>query len=184
VSSWQLYHQSSLVDGAGNCTTPNNVWSQISGGYGPVSGGAFSNTGLTNGTCYQWALNSWSNAGNLNQVFTQLVMIDTSAPSVPSVPILAANSDTGSSHTDGLTAIANSLVFTGSADANSTIKLYAGGTRIAPATVSSGGGYSVTTTTALAGGVYTVTAQAADAAGNTSSASAGYAVVIHLTCPN
>jgi hypothetical protein len=67
---WQLYRHSLTVDGAGNCTIPAVDWTQIVTGGGPVSDGAFSNTGLTNGTCYQWALNSWDSANNLNQVLT------------------------------------------------------------------------------------------------------------------
>jgi len=111
-------------------------------------------------------------------------MIDTTPPSAPSTPILAPGSDTGSSSTDGLTRLTTGLVFSGTAEANSTVTVYNGATALGFATASSGGAYSVTTTVALAGGAYTITAKAADPAGNVSPVSGGYAVVIHATCPN
>jgi hypothetical protein len=117
-----------------------------------------------------------------NQISTT-VSYDTVAPSAPSAPILAVGSDIGNSHTDGLTSIANGLVFTGSAEANSTVKIYNGGTLLGTGTATSGGAYSVTTTSPLAGGVYAITVKATDTAGNISPISAVYTVVIHTTCP-
>ncbi len=71
-------------------------------------------------------------------------------PPVPSVPDLAAGSDTGNSSTDNITKTVNGLVFTGTATAGSTVKIYAGGsTVIGSATATAGGAYSVTTTGAL-----------------------------------
>ena len=113
------------------------------------------------------------------------VTILTATPTSPSAPLLAVASDTGSSHTDGLTSISNGLVFTGTAATGSIVNLYNGGTllNLVPVTAASGV-YSITTTSALAGGVWPITAKITDLAGNVSTASTGYTVVIHLTCPN
>jgi hypothetical protein len=73
------------------------------------------------------------------------------APVAPSAPDLAAGSDTGNSNTDNITQTLNGLVFTGTAEANSTVQIYLGGiTVIGTGLASSGGVYSVTTTIALA----------------------------------
>jgi hypothetical protein len=97
---------------------------------------------------------------------------------------LTVASDTGTSHTDGLTSIANGLVFTGSAEAGSSVKVYTdGGTLIGTGTAT-GGSYSITTTTALGAGAHTITVTATDAAGNASSTSSSYTVIEHTTCPN
>ena len=72
-------------------------------------------------------------------------------PAAPSVPDLAVGSDTGNSSTDNITKTLNGLVFTGTAQAGSTVRIYVGGsTVIGTALATVGGAYSVTTTTAIA----------------------------------
>jgi hypothetical protein len=72
------------------------------------------------------------------------------APPAPSVPDLAAGSDTGSSNTDNITKTLNGLVFTGTAEGSSEVKIYLNGvTVIGTANATAGGAYTVTTTTAL-----------------------------------
>jgi hypothetical protein len=72
-------------------------------------------------------------------------------PAAPSVPDLAPSSDTGSSNTDNITKTLNSLVFTGTAEAGSTVNIYANGTppAIGQAVATAGGNYTVTTTIAI-----------------------------------
>ena len=64
------------------------------------------------------------------------------APPAPSVPDLAAGSDTGSSNTDNVTKTLNGLVFTGTAEAGSTVKIIVGGTTEIGSAVATGGAYS------------------------------------------
>ena len=94
------------------------------------------------------------------------------APIAPSTPDLAAASDTGSSNTDNITRTLTGLVFTGTAEASSTVKIYAGG-EIGSATASAGGVYSVTTTVPLPDNtpnLITATATNGDGAGPVSGA--------------
>ncbi len=72
-------------------------------------------------------------------------------PAAPPQPDLAAASDTGISPTDNITKTLNGLVFTGTAEAGSTlVTIYVGGsTAIGTAVPNLAGAYSVTTTTAI-----------------------------------
>ena len=71
-------------------------------------------------------------------------------PAAPSTPDLAPGSDTGISNTDNLTKTLNGLVFTGTAEVGSTVKVYVGGsTEIGSSVAAAGGAYSVTTTVAI-----------------------------------
>jgi hypothetical protein len=71
-------------------------------------------------------------------------------PVAPSVPDLAAGSDTGSSNTDNITKTLNGLVFTGTATPGTDIQIYLDGTTVIGTGLTTGGGtWSVTTTTAL-----------------------------------
>ena len=64
----------------------------------------------------------------------------------------------------------NTLTLTGTAEANSTVKVYDGATLLGSATANGSGAWSYTTA-ALANGAHSLTATATDAAGNTSAAS-------------
>jgi hypothetical protein len=95
-------------------------------------------------------------------------------PLAPSIPDLAPASDTGISPTDNITQTLNGLVFTGTAEAGSTVKIYVAGlTMIGSALATSGGLYSVTTTTAIsddAANAITATATNVDGVGPASAA--------------
>ena len=95
------------------------------------------------------------------------VTIDTSAPAAPT--IASFSKDTGVVG-DGITDD-NTLTFTGSAQANSTVRLYDGATLLGTATANGSGTWSFNTAT-LADGAHSFTATAADTAGNASAASA------------
>jgi gliding motility-associated-like protein len=114
---------------------------------------------------------------------TPALTFDTSDPVAPSTPVLAAASDSGVSNSDNITNASAPIVFTGTAEAGSTVTLYGtdGITAIGTG-IATGGNWSITASTP-AQGVHTVTAKATDAAGNVSPASAGLAVTIDTTSP-
>lgn len=127
-------------------------------------------------------------AGNVSSLTTSITfVIDTSAPAVPTGLVLAAGQDTGSSSTDKITMI-NTPQLTGSAEANSSITLYAGTgttTPIGTGTTNASGVFTVTVSPALVDGTYTITARATDAAGNQSNASSSLSsLVIDTAAPS
>jgi hypothetical protein len=106
---------------------------------------------------------------------------DTAAPAAPSTPDLLEASDTGSSSTDNITSD-TTPTFTGTAEEDSTVKIYSDGVERGSGTAT-GGNYSITTS-ALGSGVHSITAKATDAAGNESPASGALSVTIDTTAPN
>ncbi len=92
--------------------------------------------------------------------------VSAAVPASPSTPDLAAASDTGNSSTDNITQTLNGLVFTGTAEVGSTVKIYVGvSTEIGSSVASAGGAYSVTTIVAIpnnATNLITATATNAD----------------------
>ena len=108
------------------------------------------------------------------------VTIDTAAPAASSTPALDAASDTGASHSDGITADTTPTI-TGTAEAGATVKLYEGGTLLGSA-VATGGAWSITSS-ALGEGQHTVTTTVTDTAGNVSGASSGLTFTIDTTAP-
>ncbi|CAH0240659.1 hypothetical protein SRABI118_02706 [Massilia sp. Bi118] len=110
------------------------------------------------------------------------ITFDTLAPAASSAPDLAAASDKGTSSTDNLTN-ATSLVFTGTAEAGATVKLYDsdGSTEIGSGTAT-GGNWTIATST-LGAGSHSVTAKVFDAAGNVSAASSATTVTIDTAAP-
>ncbi len=87
-----------------------------------------------------------------------VVKIDTAAPTAPTMATPTNNANGG-------------LNLTGTAEANSVVKVFDGTTQIGSATANSSGVWSYTTG-ALAAGSHNLTAKATDAAGNTGAASA------------
>ena len=76
----------------------------------------------------------------------------------------------------------NTLTLTGTAEANSTVKVYDGATLLGSATANGTGAWTYTTA-ALANGAHSLTATATDAAGNSGVASTALAVTIDTTAP-
>lgn len=85
------------------------------------------------------------------------VSVDTKAPAAPTIAGDTVNS-------------ANQAVVSGTAEANSTVKVYDGTTQVGSASTNSTGAWSVTTS-ALSTGSHVLTAKATDVAGNISAAS-------------
>lgn len=92
---------------------------------------------------------------------TTAVLVDGVPPAMPVVTTPAANSTTTN----------NMIPITGTAEANSTVKVYLDATLLATVTADGSGNYSYVPTIALATGSHTIYTTAADAAGNISSQS-------------
>ena len=106
--------------------------------------------------------------------------LDTGVPTVPAV--LGISSDTGTAG-DGITAD-NTLLFSGNADADSTVDVYLDGALIGSVVADGGGNWSLDySATTLSDGSYAITASARDSAGNASAASSAFNVVIDSTGP-
>ena len=106
------------------------------------------------------------------------VTIDTVAPAAPVITLFTP--DTGTVG-DGITN-ANTLALTGTAEANSTVKVFDGTTLLGSVVANSSGAWTYTTA-ALANGAHSLTATASDAAANTSAASAALTVTIDTVPP-
>ena len=135
----------------------------------PTAAGAWSYTtaALANGA-HSLTATATDAAGNTGVASAALaVTIDTAAPVAPT--IASFSTDSGAVG-DGITND-NTLTLTGTAEANSTVKVYDGATLLGSATANGSGAWSYTTA-ALANGAHSLTATATDAAGNTGAASA------------
>src|SRR6185436_19757572 len=108
------------------------------------------------------------------------LVIDTTAPTAPSTPDLAAGSDSGSSNSDNLTNVTTPTL-TGTAEAGATVTLFdTDGTTVLGTGIATGGNWSIASS-ALSEGSHTLTAKATDAAGNISVDSSGLSVAIDTT---
>src|SRR5213078_2894928 len=108
---------------------------------------------------------------------------DTAAPAAPSQPDLADSSDTGGSQTDNSTFVTTPL-FTGTAEANSIVTVFDGGTSLGTTTADASGNWSFLTSDAKAlgstpgGTTHVITTKATDAAGNVSPASPALTITV------
>jgi len=98
------------------------------------------------------------NAGNIGTSTAHTFTVDTAAPNAPSAPDLQAGSDNGTSQTDNITND-NTLTLTGTAAANSSVKVFDGTTQVGTVTANSSGVWTLTTG-ALADGSHSLTATA------------------------
>ncbi|WP_436277694.1 Ig-like domain-containing protein, partial [Pseudomonas umsongensis] len=112
----------------------------------------------------------------------QTYALDRTAPSAPTL-VLSPGSDSGASNTDGITST-TTPVFTGTAEANSTVTLFDtdGTTVLGTVTADGSGAWSITSST-LSSGAHTVTVKAVDAVGNVSSASVAKSLTIDTAAP-
>ncbi|WP_440216347.1 Ig-like domain-containing protein [Chromobacterium piscinae] len=122
-------------------------------------------------------------AGNASgQSTAYSITVDTAAPAVPSGLALSAASDTGSSHSDGVTGN-NQPTVQGTAEANSTVTVYVDGTAVGTATANGSGVWSYNLASPLADGNHSIRATATDAAGNASGQSTAYSVTVDTAAP-
>ena len=118
-------------------------------------------------------------AGNVSSASSALALtIDTVAPTAPSITSFSPDSGVVGDHITN----ANTLMLTGTAEANSTVKVYDGATLLGSATANGSGAWTYTTV-ALSGGAHNLTATATDAAGNVSASSSAFAVTVDTTAP-
>jgi hypothetical protein len=117
--------------------------------------------------------------GNATLATSAPFAIDTLEPPAPS--IISISEDTGTFANDGITND-QTLVLSGTAEANSTVQIFRDGTAIATATTNGSGNWNFNyTSTSLANGSYSFTAIAMDAAGNTSTMSSPLNVTVDTT---
>lgn len=110
--------------------------------------------------------------------------VDTQAPAAPvitqvadDVGPLTGNLNNGQATNDARPTLS------GTAEANSTVKIYDNGTLIDTVSADGGGAWIFTPGTALSNGNHTLTVTATDAAGNVSSTSAGFNIVVDTVAP-
>jgi len=113
---------------------------------------------------------------------TPSLSFDTLRPDAPSVPLLAAGSDTGVSDRDGMTAN-DKPTFTGTAESGASVTLYDDSGNAIGSGTAVDGVWSIVPAAALADGEHMITAVAVDAAGNASASSAALTVTIDTTAP-
>ena len=121
-------------------------------------------------------------AGNTGDISADyLITIDTTAPLAPDITTISV--DDGSSNTDGITSD-NTLLISGTSEANSTVEVFLDGVSIGTTSTNATGDWIFDYTgTVLADGDYILTAQATDLAGNTSLESSDYPITIDTTLP-
>ena len=107
------------------------------------------------------------------------VTVDTVAPAAPTIASFSTDSGTVGDHITNDT----TPTLTGTAEANSTVKVYDGATLLGSTVTNSNGAWSYTTA-ALTNGAHSLTATASDVAANTSAASAALAVTIDTQAPS
>ncbi|OQS22377.1 Ig-like domain-containing protein [Chromobacterium violaceum] len=122
-------------------------------------------------------------AGNASgQSSAYNITVDTTAPGAPAGLALSAASDTGSSHSDGMTSN-NQPTVQGTAEAGSTVTVYVDGTAVGTATADGSGAWSYNLSSPLADGNHSIRATATDAAGNISGQSTGYNITVDTAAP-
>ncbi len=144
-------------------------------GYGPGYGTPYTNAinsdpATDNGIGINWNFGSASGVQApvaYNFRFTTPVPTDTTPPATPLITSVTV--DTGISTTDQITSD-NTLTFTGTAEANSVVKVFNGTTLIGTTTASGTGAYAVTASVLPDGTYPNFRVTATDAAGNQSGA--------------
>ncbi len=138
------------------------------------------NWSLTPGTpladdTYDFTANATDEAGNTSvDSNTVGVTIDTVAPSAPVITAPSDGSVTGD----------NTPTISGTAEANSTVEVFADGNSVGTTTADGSGNWSLTPATPLADDTYDFTANATDAASNTGVDSNSVSVTIDTTAPS
>lgn len=121
-------------------------------------------------------------AGNASALSPALsVTVDTTAPVAPTLPMLAAGSDTGASAADNVTSD-TTPTFQGKGEAGARVTILSDGQPVGTAIVGATGEWTVTFA-ALAHGVHAITAQLTDRAGNTGAATAPRSITIDAVAP-
>ena len=107
--------------------------------------------------------------------------IDTKAVQAVAAPLLDAQSDSGISHSDGITNVATPKVG-GVTEAGASIALFDGSTQVGAAVADQDGNWSIAAR-ALSNGAHKLTVKVTDIAGNVSASSAALALAIDTKAP-
>ncbi|MEJ0040397.1 MAG: Ig-like domain-containing protein [Gammaproteobacteria bacterium] len=124
--------------------------------------------------------------GNESAPTTSFVlMVDTTAPNAPTIGSVTddAGSITGSVTSGSSTDDGTPTVSGNGATPGDLIKLYDGATLIGSAVVAAGGAWSITPSTPLTDGSHNLTTTATDPAGNGSTPSTGFTLVVDTSAP-
>ncbi|MDX1804054.1 MAG: Ig-like domain-containing protein [Alcanivorax sp.] len=133
-----------------------------------------------NGNDYQVTVSADDGRGGQDtQALTVIVDQNSGGGVPPNAPSVSRISDdTGSSSSDGLTRD-NTLIFSGSAEANSTVEVFVDASSVGTVLADGSGNWSLDySASALADGAHSITATARDSLGNTSALSAPLAIHI------
>ncbi len=173
--------------GPGNTVTlyDSNGTTVLGSGIADAATGAFSilTSPLSSGT-HALTAKTTDSIGNVSVASASYsITIDTTAPAAPTALSLDATTDSGAKG-DGITNFTQ-VKIDGTAEPGSSVTLYDtnGTTVLGTGTANATTGVFAITTTALANGPHSITAQATDAAGNTGTASATYALTIDTIAP-
>jgi hypothetical protein len=140
---------------------------------------SFTTTTLANGS-HSFTATATDAAGNVRAALSPMnVRVDRVAPAAPT--ITGFSNDTGMVG-DGITND-NTLTLTGTAEANSTVRVYDGADLLGSTITNGSGAWSYTTDT-LSNDVHSFRARATDVAGNTSAASNSTSVTVESLPPS
>ncbi len=146
---------------------------------------SFTTAPLSNGSTYAFIATATDPAGNLSGYSSSYtVTVDNSAPATPTITSVGDNvgSITGTVPRNGRTND-DTLTLEGTAEANSTVSIFTGTTRIGSVTAGDSGAWTFTTPALTNGTVYNLNARATDAAGNQSNPSINYTVTVDTSAP-
>ncbi|MCK0158976.1 Ig-like domain-containing protein, partial [Cellulophaga sp. F20128] len=121
-------------------------------------------------------------AGNISPLSADFpITVDTTDPVAPIVT--AINDDSGAITNDGITND-NTLIFTGTAEPNTSVEVFINGVSIGSTTANGSGNWSYDHSgTTLGDASYVITSQATDAAGNISPLSTDFPFTVDTTDP-
>ncbi|WP_395279605.1 BapA/Bap/LapF family large adhesin [Enterobacter asburiae] len=140
-------------------------------------------TPLTDGP-HSLTVHATDAAGNTTISTPFELTVDTVPPATPDIPAITVNPDgTETPLNPGETTRDTTPTLSGTADANSVVTIFDGGTQIAVVTADGTGAWTFTPDTALGEGSHSFTVRATDPLGNVSAISAPWSVVVDLTAP-
>ena len=137
---------------------------------------------LSNGT-YAFVATATDLSGNSSSSDSYSVTVDATPPATPSGLTLRSSSDPSSSQITGAVTSQSSFFLHGSAEANSTVTVFNGGTELGIATAGSGGAWVFELKDLENGNAYNFRASSSDLAGNSSPISDAIAISV-ITSPS
>ena len=157
-------------------TTIGTVTADLNGAWTLTTGS------LSNGT-YAFVATATDLSGNSSSSDSYSVTVDATPPATPSGLTLRSSSDPSSSQITGAVTSQSSFFLHGSAEANSTVTVFNGGTELGIATAGSGGAWVFELKDLENGNAYNFRASSSDLAGNSSPISDAIAISV-ITSPS